>query len=299
MTWLGVDIGGSQTRWAICTSDPAAPPMRSGTTTPANGTRLQDVLQVLSEIALNLKGDPLHGVAIGLTGISSGDPQAKSQIAQVLSLSVPQVTLMSDAELAWHSCYPSGRGHMMSVGTGLCGICHCPEAGLVQLGGRGALIDDAGSTGWIAQQALRAIWRDIDAYGAPRHSRILADAVFQRLGGDTWPHCRAQIYGDTYPSQRELLGDLARQVAFAADAGDPTALEVLHEAGQELAKFAARLAQRGGPAPIAVVGRGLALHNRIKDSLTQSSAGLELRFQSIDCARTAAEIARRADHVEG
>lgn len=88
------------------------------------------------------------------------------------------------------------------------------------------------------------------------------------------------------------IGTLAQLVATAADAGDPLALEVLADAGVELARLGQALIARAGPLPVAVVGGVVMLHAEIR-AATAALLGIPLSFPRIDAALRAAGAGAR------
>ena len=105
---------------------------------------------------------------------------------------------------------------------------------LLRAGGRGGLIDDAGSGPWIAREALKAVWRAEDVAPGAWRGSPLARALFERIGGSDWDATRAWVYGGA--RARGELGTLAVAVADAA-AQDPDARRLLERAGAELARL--------------------------------------------------------------
>ena len=207
--------------------------------------------------------------------------------AGALNLPTSRVTIVNDMVLAWHAVWPRGGGHLVSAGTGSVGF-SLHRGAMILVGGRGALIDDAGSAAWIALRALDALWRRIDETGAPRGAEMLADALFGALGGGDWDATRRFVYG----RDRGAIGSLARPVAEAAHRGDPLARDLMARAGTELARLARALVARAGDAPVAVIGGVLTLHPAIRTAIEAATPGLALVWPAPDAAARAATLAQ-------
>lgn len=260
---LGLDVGGTATRWALCDADgqPLARGLAAGWTglDLATATGRDDVAAVLREIAAALRaqaaGAPQRVVA-GVTGLDTAQqPLLQALLAQALALPEPAATACNDIELVCRSAFAPGRGLVVCAGTGSVAALVDERGALQRAGGRGVLIDDAGGGHWIASRALRSVWRAEDEQPGAWRQSPLAQALFARLGGADWALTRAGVYG----APRGAVGRLALAVAEAAD-DDPRALAQLRAAGTELARLALALQRRCGVRPVALAGRVWDLH---------------------------------------
>lgn len=299
MLWLGIDMGGSATRWVA--QDVSGATVARGQTTGATAHLLDAAghaafAAALTPIRQVLPG-PVSGAHLGLTGVGTGRaPQAVTAAAAALGLPAGSVSCCNDVVLAWHAAFPAGRGHLVYAGTGSVGVSIADDGAVTMVGGRGVLIDDAGGAAWIALRALDLLCRRIDLHGAPLGAEGLAQALAGPLGGTDWEAMRRYVYG----RDRGALGLLARAVAQAADAGDAAALDLMARAGAELARLAQALIARCGPAPVAALGGVFALHPAVAAGLRAGLPGVTLDWPQIDAAAHAAAIARgaapRRDH---
>jgi N-acetylglucosamine kinase-like BadF-type ATPase len=266
--YLGLDAGGTQTRWAVVSA--AGELLRGGVAPGLSGLMLQseagqaDVATVLHE--LSTTSGPLMGAVVGMTGFDTAQaPILCELMARCLALPASRVQAMSDIELACLAAFAPGQGIVVYAGTGSVAAHLDLAEALHRVGGRGAIIDDAGGGHWIAREALRQVWRaEEDRPGCSKHS-ALAQALFEAMGGSDWAHTRQWVYGAT----RGELGTLALAVARAA-ATDPAALALLQAAGVELARLAQILLRRHGPLPVALVGRVFDLHPAIQAQLREA-----------------------------
>lgn len=288
MAFLGVDMGGSATRWAVC--DAAGIVLARGQTPGATGLAALDPgTRGLLTAALDpiRRAHPFEAAYIGMTGAGfAEDPVLADSVAGALGLPLRNLRIVNDMVLAWQAVWPQGGGHLVAAGTGSVGFSMVGSVTLV--GGRGTLIDDAGSGAWIALRALDAVWRRIDDHGAPHGAEVLADELFTAMGGSDWEVTRRHVYGQG----RGQIGTLASAVARAAHRGDPLALDLMARAGVELARLARVLVARCGPAPVAVIGGVLDLHPAIRTTLLAQTPGLTLTFARPDAPVTAARLAQ-------
>ena len=297
--FLGLDAGGTQTRWAV--ADAAGAVQCQGQAAGLSALQLHDdggraaVASVLGEIAA--AAGPVQAVVAGVTGFDATQlPLLRGLLATAFAVDAAKVQAMTDIELACHAAFAPGEGYVVYAGTGSIAA-FIDEAGVLQrAGGRGALIDDAGGGHWIAREALRQIWRAEDAAPGAWRASALARRVFERIGGSEWLQTRQWVYGAA--ASRGELGTLALAVVAAADE-DPAALAILRAAGTELARLAHALLQRHGARPLALAGRVFELHPAIQRQLQQAlPAGTPIHRLLQPAQVEAAQIAARSSSSE-
>lgn len=260
---LGIDAGGTQTRWALADrhGQIVADGVVAGLSALQMGSEagraaLQTTLIALRDQVL-MHGRPQQVVA-GLTGFSGEDAALKQTLARLLALAPQAVTLGNDIEIAYLASFAPGEGYLVYAGTGSIAAWIDEHGVLHRAGGRGVLLDDGGGGYWIAREALRQIWRTEDEAPGSWQDSALAIAVFEQIGGSDWDVTRQFMYGQ----ERGAIGLLALAVAESA-AHDASALAILQRAGQELARLALALVQRHGPRPVVLAGRAAQLHPAI------------------------------------
>ncbi len=266
---LGLDAGGTQTRWAVAGAGGRihAEGQVAGFSAlqMAHETGRAVLQTLLAEVARS--SGPVQSVVAGVTGFDTAQSaELCALLAAALGAQPAAVRTLSDIELAFHAAFAPGAGIVVYAGTGSIAA-HLDSSGTLQrAGGRGVVIDDAGGGHWIAREALRAVWRaEDDAPGAAQQS-ALGRALAARVGGGDWPATRQWVYG----ASRGELGLLALAVAQAARDADAQALDILQSAGVELARLAQALLQRLGPQPVALAGRVFDLHPCIEAQLRAS-----------------------------
>ena len=293
MIYLGIDAGGSATRWSLCTAqgDQQAagelPSVSGHLFDPAHAANFRNVFTTLAA-----RLPPVAGILAGVAGLTANTQEAETAatlLATAFAIPATSVQIHDDLWIAYHAIFRPGEGHLIYCGTGSIGL-HIPADGHpIRVGGRGALIDDAGSAYWIGRQALNHVWRERDT--DPAYSSPLANALATQIGADDWPSTRRHAYG----GGRSAIAALARTVATT---NDPAALAILHQAGEELARLARALAHRAGNKPIALAGRAAALHPAILAALRTAAPSLSCTLVTIDAARAAARLAARRSRQE-
>ena len=295
-TGLGIDAGGSATRWAL--ADAAGNQLASGEVAALSGlmmgagegrTAFAAELRSLAE-RLPLGQKP-GNTWFGMTGAGAGfDVAAAKQLAsEALGIAPQSLTVCSDmAMLHWVHFLP-GEGHVLYAGTGsYASFCNA-QGQLMRVGGRGALLDDAGAGCWIGLQALRAVWRAEES-AEPRGA--LAYAVFAHLGSDDWAASRRLIYGQALAQARGGIANITRLVA-ATQLDDAASLAILQAAGIELARLGIASLRRFGAAPVTLAGRVL-----LEIPVVQSHCVCALRAAfpgvTLDVGHSQVNIAARA-----
>ncbi len=244
---LGLDAGGSATRWAL--SDPAGAILAAGEAAPVTGHLYSEAERTQMRAAARAiraaLPRPAAALVAGITGMSATSPaaaEAAAILAEALGLPTGAVKIEDDIWIACHAAFAPGAGHVVYAGTGSIGAHLRADGTVLRVGGRGMLIDDAGSAFWIGREALAHVWRARDT--DPAHRSPLAGALDLAIGGASWDAHRSHAYG----GGRNAVAQLARAVAQAA-AEDPVALGILDRAGTELARLATALVALAGTKP--------------------------------------------------
>lgn len=264
---LGIDAGGTQTRWALAA--PGGGIIAEGRVAGLSALQMssadgrQAVHATFAELARDaLKHARPERVRAGLTGFGGDGEQLQRWLGELLGISPRCVTLCNDIEIAYLASFAPGQGYLVYAGTGSIGAFIDKGGQFHRAGGRGVMLDDGGGGFWIAREALRHIWRNEDERPGCWEDSPMARAVFEYIGGPDWSLSRQFIYAQ----ERGEVGKLA--LAVAASAGkDPAADGILREAGQELARLALALVSRFGPRPVALAGRASDLHPIIAESM--------------------------------
>lgn len=292
---LGIDAGGTATRWRL--ADATGRCMAQGSVAPLTGhlfsaaaeERARQIVLDMAQAVMR-QGRPL-GIIAGITGLTRDTPAEatmRALFAETFELSSDKVFVAEDMWIAYLSYFALGEGILVYSGTGSIGYYLSEAKEVIRVGGRGNLIDDGGSGFWIAREALKAVLRAEEESPGTGWTTILGTCLSKALGGTDWNLVRSFVYG----GDRGKIGSLARAVGEAAQAGDGTALDILTEAGEELARLANALIKRLGPRPVALVGGSARLHPVLSEAFRKELvAPVEFIATDLDAALTAARLA--------
>lgn len=292
---LGIDAGGTQTRWALANADGAIvadgaveglSALQMGS--DAGRAAVHATFATLCKQVLAV-GQP-RAVVAGLTGFGGDDVVLAKMLSALLALDAGDVRVGNDIDIAYRDSFEPGEGYLVYAGTGSIAAWIDADGVFHRAGGRGVLLDDGGGGYWIAREALRHIWRREDEAPGSWQSSPMAEAVFTQLGGSDWSLSRAFMYGQ----DRGAIGRLALAVAASGDT-DPLALDILRRAGQELARLALALTARYGPRPVVLAGRAAQLHPAIAAAMRAAlPVSLRMEQKVARSHETAAKLAARA-----
>ncbi len=293
MTGLGLDAGGSATRWALV--DGSGTLLARGDLPPVSGHLFRAgerarLAEIATTLATTLAGRPVTAVLGGMTGLASASPEAALAtgiLAAALHLPPDRVVVHDDLWLLCRALFPPGCGIVVYAGTGSVAGHLRADGTLLRAGGRGMLIDDGGSAFWIGREALRHVWRARDAN--PAASGALAEALAAAIGAPDWEATRRHVYAAEIGGARDAVAQLARVVAACPD---PEATAILHQAGAELARLAHAVTSRlGAPHPVALAGRAAALSPAILAGFRAAAPDLPAELRTPDSALAAARLA--------
>ena len=288
---LGLDVGGTASRWVACAASGAvvARGQAAGATGHMFNPAEQDRIRlVLGEVARALADADCvaRSLVAGITGYGETVAHELRALVRHILPEIRSVILVDDILLAYLTHFEPGEGHLVSAGTGSIGVHVARDGSMIRVGGRGILIDDAGSGSWIALQALDRLYRRIDSEGSLVGAEPLARHLFALIGGSEWHDVRQFIYG----GDRGRIGTLAIAVARAADEGDALALGILREAGLELAHLGRALLSRAGHRPLRFIGGVLGLHPAILAEIRYALSDHDVSTAIADAALTAAQL---------
>ena len=290
---LGIDAGGTETRWALADSRGdivAEGQVRGFSALQIGEPQRPFVAETLDMLAREVlaKGRPTR-IHAGLTGYGGDHDAWTALIAAPFKLAARDVTIGSDIETAYLDLFAPGEGYVVYAGTGSVGAFVDEHGVLHRAGGHGAAVDDGGGGYWIAREALRLIWRAEDERPGQWRESSLAAEVFEMVGGSEWSFTRRYVYEGT----RGDVGRLALAVARAAE-HDESARSILRSAGVELARLARALSLRFGPRPVALSGRAATLHPLIAQSMRETLPGIPMEMRPCRGHHAAAHLALRA-----
>ncbi|WP_373989679.1 N-acetylglucosamine kinase [Duganella sp. BuS-21] len=294
---LGIDAGGTQTRWAL--ADAGGAIVAEGSVAGMSATQMgstagRDAVRgIFAMLATQVlaAGAPVR-VCAGLTGFDGVGTHATQMLAEMLKLPPSAIGMRNDVEIAYLDSFAPGEGYLVYAGTGSIAAWIDGAGQFHRAGGRGVTLDDGGGGFWIAREAMRHIWRAEDEQPGVWQQSAMARTVFAQIGGSDWSLSRQFIYGQ----DRGAIGQLALAVAASADT-DPVARNILERAGNELARIALALVGRYGARPIALGGRAAQLHPLIAQSMRAGlPAELSMTQRHTLAHHAAARIALHSPH---
>lgn len=291
---LGIDAGGTQTRWALASRDEQI--LASGTAAGLtalqtdNAEGMEDLRQIFAGLAATASS---HGhvcsIRAGITGFGGDAHTLPDLLAECFAMPQSHISVSNDIEIAFLDIFKPGAGYLIYAGTGSIAAYIDENHVFHRAGGRGYLLDDAGGGFWIAREAMRSLWRAEDEHPDHWKSSEMAKRLFKLIGGNDWNLSRDFIYHRS----RGDIGKLALAVAAAANS-DPAAMAILHDAGKELARLGVAMCSRFGNKPIALSGRVQELHPAIVESLRQNlPPEISLRQSTCQAHFSAARLAAR------
>ncbi|MBD9471043.1 BadF/BadG/BcrA/BcrD ATPase family protein [Pseudoxanthomonas sp. PXM01] len=245
--YLGVDGGGTKTRFALMDDDGQLVAQAQTGTTYHPEVGFDGVQQILSDgiatvlgqvavadagaIAYAFFGLPAHGEDTHATARLDAIP------AQILGHD--RYRCDNDMVCGWAGSLACGDGINIVAGTGSIG--YGQRQGVdARGGGWGETFSDEGSAYWIAVQGLNAYSRMSDGRlpKGPLHA-----LVNERLELASDLDLCARIYGPGVGTRAEIA-QISRIVADAARQADGAALDIYARAGQELADIVLAIRQR-------------------------------------------------------
>ncbi len=237
--------------------------------------------------------EPLAAVCLGLAGVDR--PEDRELFARWAAgrFGVAAVIIANDAELVLAAGTPDGWGVALISGTGSIVFGRDRSGQMARAGGWGHTLGDEGSGYAIGAAALRAILRAFDGRG-PETALTSSVLAYWSLASPT--DLVGQVYREGCGTAE--IAELARLVDAAAGNGDRAALEILHEAGRELAITVEAVVRRlgmpaGAPLPCALAGGTVVNGQSVRAAFLVAAADLGLWLDPITSVSEPAQGAVR------
>jgi N-acetylglucosamine kinase-like BadF-type ATPase len=217
--------------------------------------RLGHVLQKLvnelvAESGISRNVDYLYAGLAGAGRSSDRDAISCLLKSQVLAQSF---TIDTDAAVALAGAFGGGPGIILISGTGAICFGKREDDTVVRSGGWGYLLGDEGSGYYIGNQGILAALKDLDGRGKATKLRPTLES---HLGLERIDLIVSKIYSGEL--DRTKISALAPVVFDLAEQGDQVAGEIIRNAGLELGKqvaaIAEKLGKRGKPVAAALIG---------------------------------------------
>jgi N-acetylglucosamine kinase-like BadF-type ATPase len=187
------------------------------------------------DAALATTGCPpeqIVAAGLGLTGASSRAPEMVEEMVRE-RISPRAITVVADYVTNLAGASGGKPGVVLIAGGGAIGYGVTAEGDEAIAGGYGFLLGDEGSAFKIGLRAIAAACRGADFRDQPT---VLTDVVVEYFEVDRVRELPRIIYAAGF--SRERISLLAPRVVQAADAGDAAAIEIMQDAGEELARTA-------------------------------------------------------------
>jgi N-acetylglucosamine kinase-like BadF-type ATPase len=182
----------------------------------------------------------------------SGGPDDKAALFHELIQS-DHMTVTNDGLIALAGATSGEPGIVVIAGTGSIAFAQNSRGETARGGGWGYIFGDEGSAFDIARQALRAVLREHEGWGA---MTALMPALLEAGAASDANELLHLFYTPDWPRQR--VAELAKIVDQMAEVGDPIALSLLQHAARDLALLAGSVRRQlwaeGEPVRVAWVG---------------------------------------------
>ena len=245
---LGVDAGGSGSRWALAGEHGQV--LRTGTGPALQLANLElegaalAIGDLLSAPLAEVRAQPgacLVAIVAGFAG--AGDAQHRRALENLLRercivIEGTKVRIVTDVEIGAAQALAPGPGIAAFAGTGSFVIAHTRDGTLLRVGGRGPLLGDAGSGYDIVRQAARLALLGLDGIGAPPSD--LARALVTWFGAPALARLGVALHRAT----SRTVAAAAPLVFEHAQAGDQVARRALEIAFGGLADLVVALLDR-------------------------------------------------------
>ena len=295
--FLGIDGGGSKTS---CVVGDESYILGTGEAGPSNVVRVGEpkareaIAEALRQAcaAADVQPKQILRACVGVAG--GARPETTQAVRRITAdLVSGEVEVVGDMVIAMEAASGVGPGVIVIAGTGSIAYGRNEAGQTARAGGWGFAISDEGSGHWIGVRAVSAAMR---AYDQGENTALLESTM------KTWGLAtREQLIMAANALPPPDFAGLLPAVLSANDADDPSAHDILAQAGAELAGLAkivlARLFDHRAAAPVAMSGgvfRNCALIRQVfYNNLRLDYAKVVINPTVVDPVKGALEIARR------
>ena len=233
--YMGVDGGGTKTHIALMTD--AGKVKCEGFAGPSNPLRVgvetavDNILKATNEACDQggaSRGD-IIAATLGLAGVRRADLRQAIRESFIKRLSVKNVLVVTDAEIALYATTLGKSGLVVIAGTGSVCLGKNDDGKIAISGGWGPLAGDEGGGVGIAREALHAVAKASDGRGMQTELSERASEYFRASGPE---NLIVALYSPQVDNTR--IAGFARLVVESALYGDKIAVDILRDAGHEL-----------------------------------------------------------------
>ncbi|MGB6689447.1 MAG: BadF/BadG/BcrA/BcrD ATPase family protein [Terracidiphilus sp.] len=228
---LGIDGGGTRTRASIIAGEQTVAFAEDGSIKRLRvGAEAaeENLRTLLREVFRQAGISTVDAASVGVASATMpGVPEWITAVFHEFSIECSEV--VGDEVIALDAAFRGGPGILQIAGTGSNTIGRAPSGARECAGGWSSRLGDDGSGYWIGLHAVR---RALRAYDREEPTRILEKV------GEVWGTANIEELvnlGDSTPGPD--FAALAPAINDLAEAGDPVALGVMHQAAADLADF--------------------------------------------------------------
>ncbi|WP_298891490.1 N-acetylmuramic acid 6-phosphate etherase [uncultured Serinicoccus sp.] len=198
--------------------------------------------------ALGLGGSRVDVLAVGLVGYHAASARRDDLAAALLEEFADTVVLTGDVTTTYVGAVGDRPGVVVAAGTGAVALAADVAGRTAVRDGWGFLLGDDGSGYAVGRAGLRAALEHRDGRGGAAALEQAATRRFGDLAG-----LPSAVHSAEHPSR--LVASFARDVAEAARAGDPVAVQIWQDAAAALARTAMAARDAVDPAlPVCLAG---------------------------------------------
>lgn len=268
IAFIGIDAGGTKTD--VCACDISGEVLARDVSPGVNAARLgpDEAARQLAARVRHIGGESARSMYAGVAG--AGSPAISSALEaalRVLLPDTPHITVASDAFNALNAVVGLGDGVALIAGTGSSAFVRT-NGHTRQVGGRGFLIDDAGSGYWVGRACLNAAFRALDGRGP--HT-ALVDALAKTLGMPL-----TDAIPTIYEKGAPFIASLAPTAFACAQSGDPAAASIVSECARELTLLLRACRAQAPAGSVCVASGGMFRAPALRALITQA-VGLDMR----------------------
>lgn len=233
--YIGLDGGGTKTTCAVGDERTL---LATATAGPSNIVRVgeaqvrESLHRAVRQVCAAAGITPEQVKRTCLGGSGAGRPELARVVREILAeiLSTP-IDVVGDMEIALQAAFDTSPGVIVIAGTGSIAYGRDPQGQTLRAGGWGFAIGDEGSAHWIGRTAVNALLRASDRSDADTQSS-LAKGLFQAWKVTSLPDLARAANSIPPPDFSSLFPAVSK-------CPDDLAVEVLRNAGRELAEIAA------------------------------------------------------------
>lgn len=268
IAFIGIDAGGTKTD--VCACDISGKILARDVSPGVNAARLgpDEAARQLAARVRHICGENARSMYAGVAG--AGSPAISSNLEAALRALLPgiaHIAVASDAFNALNAVVGLGDGVALIAGTGSSAFVRT-NGHTRQVGGRGFLIDDAGSGYWVGRACLNAAFRALDGRG-PRTA--LVGALEETLGMPL--SCAIPTI---YEKGAPFVASLAPTAFACAQSGDSIAASIVSECARELTLHLRACRAHVPAGSVCVASGGMFRAPALRVLITQA-AGLDMR----------------------